>query len=129
MTCPRCQHENPPHAKLCLECGARFAVACVQCGTPLPVGAKFCLECGKPTDGPEVETAEAHFQQGLALATELGMRPLVAHCHLSLGKLYRRTGDRAKAEEHFTTARAMYQKMGIGFWLQKARAACAGSNL
>ena len=25
--------------------------------------------------------------------TELGMRPLVAHCHLGLGKLYRRTGD------------------------------------
>jgi hypothetical protein len=27
----------------------------------------------------------------MALASELGMRPLVAHCHLRLGKLYRRT--------------------------------------
>ncbi|HEU4368779.1 MAG TPA: adenylate/guanylate cyclase domain-containing protein [Methylomirabilota bacterium] len=50
MQCPRCQHENPPQAKFCLECGAGFAVACPQCGTKLPVGAKFCLECGKPTD-------------------------------------------------------------------------------
>ncbi len=33
MKCPRCQHENPPQAKFCLECGARFAVACAQCGT------------------------------------------------------------------------------------------------
>jgi class 3 adenylate cyclase/tetratricopeptide (TPR) repeat protein len=48
MQCPRCQHENPPHAKFCLECGARFVVVCAQCGTQLPTGAKFCLECGKP---------------------------------------------------------------------------------
>ncbi|MGH2385824.1 MAG: double zinc ribbon domain-containing protein, partial [Candidatus Limnocylindria bacterium] len=33
MQCPRCQHENPPQAKFCLECGARFASACAQCGT------------------------------------------------------------------------------------------------
>ncbi|HEY3118198.1 MAG TPA: AAA family ATPase, partial [Chloroflexota bacterium] len=55
MKCPRCQHENPPQAKFCLECGARFAVACAQCGTQLPVGAKFCLECGKPTDSHGTE--------------------------------------------------------------------------
>ena len=35
MQCPRCQHENPPQAKFCLECGAGFAVACAQCGTQL----------------------------------------------------------------------------------------------
>ena len=53
MQCPRCQHENPPQAKFCLECGAPFAAACAQCGTQLPVGAKFCLECGKPTESRE----------------------------------------------------------------------------
>src|SRR5712691_530106 len=57
MKCPRCQHENPPQAKFCLECGARFALACAQCGTQLPVGAKFCLECGKPTDSHGTEAA------------------------------------------------------------------------
>ena len=55
MNCPRCQHENPPHAKFCLECGGRLAVACAQCHTPLPAGAKFCLECGKPTGGDGAE--------------------------------------------------------------------------
>ncbi len=50
MHCPRCQHENPPPAKLCLECGSRLAPTCAQCGTALPAGAKFCLECGKPLD-------------------------------------------------------------------------------
>jgi Double zinc ribbon len=48
MHCPRCQHENPPPAKFCLECGSRLAPTCAQCGTALPAGAKFCLECGQP---------------------------------------------------------------------------------
>ena len=39
-------------------------------------------------DPPESAQAEAHYQQALALADELGMRPLVAHCHLGLGTLY-----------------------------------------
>jgi hypothetical protein len=58
----------------------------------------------------------------MIVATELGMRPLVAHCHLGLGKLYGRTGDRAKADEHLTTATAMYRQMGMNFWLEKAEA-------
>jgi tetratricopeptide (TPR) repeat protein len=36
-------------------------------------------------DPPEGEPAEAHYRQALALAEELGMRPLQAHCHLGLG--------------------------------------------
>ena len=50
---------------------------------------------GDPLDA---ETAEGYYRQALTLATELEMRPLVAHCHLGLGKLYRRTGDHAKAQ-------------------------------
>src|SRR5262245_2156954 len=47
MICPRCQHENPPQAKFCLECGIALALKCDVCGTELPPGAKFCLECGQ----------------------------------------------------------------------------------
>ena len=47
MKCPRCQHENPPQAKFCLECGTALALKCAVCGTELPAGAKFCLECGQ----------------------------------------------------------------------------------
>jgi hypothetical protein len=50
------------------------------------------------------------------------MRPLVAHCHLSLGKLYRRVGKRREAQEHLTTATTMYRDMGMTYWLEKAEA-------
>ena len=45
---------------------------------------------------PEAEQAEAHYQQALALAEELGMRPLQAHCHLGLGTLYAKIGQRSR---------------------------------
>jgi tetratricopeptide (TPR) repeat protein len=61
-------------------------------------------EIDSQRDLREAERAEAHYRQGVAFATELGMRPLVAHCHLGLGKLYRRTGKLEQAHEHFTTA-------------------------
>ena len=68
----------------------------------------------------------AHYREALALATELGMRPLVAHCHLGLGKLYRQTGDGAKAQEHLGTAATMYREMDMVFWLDKADTALGG---
>jgi tetratricopeptide (TPR) repeat protein len=74
----------------------------------------------------ETATAEARFHEAAELAGTLGMRPLVAHCHLGLGKLYRRTGDHVKAHEHLMTASAMNREMDMGFWLAQAEAACAG---
>ena len=53
------------------------------------------------------------------------MRPLVAHCHLGLGKLYRRTGKREQAQEHLTTATTMYREMDMRFWLEQAER-CTG---
>src|SRR5437773_3291978 len=59
MKCPRCQHENPPQAKFCLECGARVALICTKCRSELPAGAKFCLECGEAVASQA--TAEPRF--------------------------------------------------------------------
>jgi class 3 adenylate cyclase/tetratricopeptide (TPR) repeat protein len=52
MQCPRCQQDNPAHARFCLGCGAKLALACPACGTDLPAGARFCLQCGQPVTGP-----------------------------------------------------------------------------
>jgi hypothetical protein len=67
-------------------------------------------------------TPNIHYTLALARANELGMRPLQAHCHLGLGKLYRRIGDQTKAHEHLTTAATMYRMMDMGFRLEKAEA-------
>jgi tetratricopeptide (TPR) repeat protein len=69
-----------------------------------------------------VKEAQTHYDQALTLANELGMRPLVAHCHRGLGKLYQRTEKREQAQEHLATATAMYRDMGMTYWLEKAEA-------
>jgi class 3 adenylate cyclase/tetratricopeptide (TPR) repeat protein len=70
----------------------------------------------------DAATAETRYWDALTLARELDMRPLVAHCHLGLGKLYRRTSKRPEAQEHLTTATTMYREMDMRFWLEKAEA-------
>src|SRR5262249_1796096 len=77
-------------------------------------------EIARRQSEPSEEAAERHYHDALALATELGMRPVVAHCHLGLGKLYRRTGKREEGREHLTTATTMYREMDMRFWLEKA---------
>jgi tetratricopeptide (TPR) repeat protein len=69
---------------------------------------------------PDAGEVVGHYRQALALAEELGMRPLIAHCHVGLGKLYRRIGSRQQAEEHLTTGTAMMREMEMGLWLEKA---------
>jgi len=73
-------------------------------------------------DPPETEVAEGYYREALALADELGMRPLLAHCHLGLGTLAGRMGDSKKACEDLSTAARMYREMGMTFWLAKAEA-------
>ncbi len=73
-------------------------------------------------DPSDVQDAEAHYRSAIGLAHELGMRPLVAHCHLGLGKLYRRTGKPQEARKHLTIATTMYREMEMRFWLEQAEA-------
>ena len=74
---------------------------------------------------PEVELAAGHYRQALALAEELGMRPLQAHCHLGLGNLYGRSGRRDEARAELTTALELYRSMEMSFWPPQVEAALA----
>ena len=71
---------------------------------------------------PEMAKAEDHYDHAMALANELRMRPLVAHCHVGLGKLYRRTGNFEKAKTHLANGVAMMREMEMGLWLEQAEA-------
>jgi tetratricopeptide (TPR) repeat protein len=83
-------------------------------------GLRVLAEIAAALDVSHVETAKDHYHQTLALATELEMRPLVAHCHHGLGKLYRRANESEQAQKHLATATAMYREMGMQFWLETA---------
>jgi tetratricopeptide (TPR) repeat protein len=78
-------------------------------------------EMASHRDHLDVAAAEAHYAASTALALELGMRPLVARCRFSLGKLYGRAGDR-RATEHLTSAISLFQELGMRFWFDKAEA-------
>ena len=80
--------------------------------------AHALLLLGDVTSHPDrfdAASSAVHYQEALALAERHGMRPLVAHCHLGLSKLYRRTGKLEHANEHLTTATTMYRVLDMGF--------------
>lgn len=74
---------------------------------------------------PTLADAERHYRDALALAIPRGTRPLAAHCHLGLAKLYYRTRTLERVQKHFNTAMTMYREMGMTYWLQKAEAEMA----
>jgi tetratricopeptide (TPR) repeat protein len=73
----------------------------------------------------DVEQAEASYRQALALAEELGMRPLQAHCHRGLGALYTTTGQREQACAELSAAIDLYRAMEMTFWLPQTEAVLA----
>jgi tetratricopeptide (TPR) repeat protein len=78
-------------------------------------------------DAPRgVAEAERHYRIAESLAEDMGMRPLVAHCHLGLGKLYHRLGKKQEAREYLATAEAMCREMEMGFWPEQAVALATG---
>jgi tetratricopeptide (TPR) repeat protein len=82
-------------------------------------------ECHERRNPPEVEPAATHYRQALALAEELGMRPLQAHCHRGLGTLYSQRGWVECAQAELTTAMHLYRAMDMTFWLPQTEAALA----
>ena len=77
-------------------------------------------EVGSHRQPPDLAAAAGHYRTAIVLAEGIEMRLLIAHCHLGLGKLYRRTGKRRKAQEELATATALYRKMEMRFWLEQA---------
>ena len=74
-------------------------------------------------DSPEPEAATARFEEARARAKELGMRPLIARCHLGLGQIDKRRGDQAKAAEHLALATRLFGEIGMRLWLKRAQGA------
>jgi DNA-binding SARP family transcriptional activator len=73
--------------------------------------------------GVDSSRASALYDQAMALAEELGMRPLVARCQLGVGSLWLRAGRRARAREHLERAAATFGELDMPCWLAQAEAA------
>ncbi len=82
-------------------------------------------EIASHPDPPDAQEAEAHYRQAMALAGELGMRPLLAHCHLGLGMLYSKIGRREEACSDLSAAIELLQSMDMTFWLPRTEAELA----
>lgn len=79
-------------------------------------------EVASHRDPADAERSAGYYRQAMAQATELEMRPLLAHCHTGLGNVCRRTGKRDQAREHLIAATTMYRDMEMQFWLEQAEA-------
>jgi len=60
-----------------------------------------------------IEKAADHYHRAMGVARELGMPPLLGHCHLGLGMLFSRAGQLHDSQQHLTTAAAMFGAMGM----------------
>jgi tetratricopeptide (TPR) repeat protein len=78
-----------------------------------------CLlgDLANQADHFDAESATAHYSQALAQGEARGMRPVMAHCHLGLGRLRRRSGDSQTARRHLSAAKDLYRDMSMDFWL------------
>jgi ATP/maltotriose-dependent transcriptional regulator MalT len=74
-------------------------------------------------DLPDRPAAAAQaLQAGLALAEDLHMLPLAAHCQLGLARAALATGDRADGARRLDEARRLYADLGMQLWLTRATA-------
>ena len=87
--------------------------------------ARFLLLLGEIAarrDPPDFTEAEQRYREAQALTTACGMRPLQAHGHLGLGKVYRRMARLDEARAELSAAVAMLREMGMAHWLPEAEA-------
>jgi cytochrome P450/class 3 adenylate cyclase len=74
-------------------------------------------------EAPNFAKAESSYREAITLASELGLRPVLARSHLHLGMLYGKAGKRAQALEQLTLARELLRELEMRFWEEKAEAA------
>jgi tetratricopeptide (TPR) repeat protein len=82
---------------------------------------RLLAEIALGSDPPDTGRAMEYGRKALVLAEELGMRPLMAHCHLVLGRSLAQGTDPAAAKRHLAAAGQLLGEMGMQAWLEQAR--------
>jgi tetratricopeptide (TPR) repeat protein len=73
----------------------------------------------------QIDEAEAHIQRGMKMLADLETRPAYAVGCLNLGELYVDAGKNEKALENLRRAEGMFSRMGMDYWLVRARKSLA----
>jgi tetratricopeptide (TPR) repeat protein len=95
-----------------LEFAMRYAVPGVEASARRLLGELALSEATScPLDG-----AERELRRALAIATDLELRPLTAHCRVGLARVAQRHGKDGDAGDHLQAALAMYREMTMPFW-------------
>jgi tetratricopeptide (TPR) repeat protein len=70
---------------------------------------------------PEVKKVEEFFSEGLAILNDLQAKPAYSQGRLYLGEFFLDSGQKEKALENLKEAEAMFQEMGMDYWLNRTR--------
>ncbi len=80
-------------------------------------GWAMLVMAGIHADAGRLEEAAQWYRRGLQQASDLSMRPLIAHCHRGLGNVCLRIGEEKEARSETKMALEMYRSMGMTYWL------------
>jgi tetratricopeptide (TPR) repeat protein len=72
-------------------------------------------------EGSQLHKAEECILKGMKILDELETKPAYAMGSFSLGELYADVGQKEKAIENLKKAEAMFQKMGMDYWLARTK--------
>jgi class 3 adenylate cyclase/tetratricopeptide (TPR) repeat protein len=73
------------------------------------------------TDPKHIEAAEEHVLKGIGLLKELGVASMYSTGYLWLGEVYSESGRREESLANLEKAEAMFQDMGMDYWLGKTQ--------
>jgi len=73
------------------------------------------------TDLAQAETAREDILQGMKILDELKMKPAYATGYLALGEFHAGIGQKEKSRENLTKADAMFQEMGMDYYLARTK--------
>jgi class 3 adenylate cyclase/tetratricopeptide (TPR) repeat protein len=71
------------------------------------------------TRADNLGAAEGHYCKAMALASKLGMAPLLAHCHFGLGKGHGCAGRNEQSWEHLVAAANLYRTLEMPSWIRE----------
>jgi tetratricopeptide (TPR) repeat protein len=107
-----------------LDEAKRFVERSLQSSRHQPGLAAYaqCLagDLASHPDQFDSESGAASYREALALAERHRMRPVAAHSHLGLGRIFRRSGRAEHAREHLATATTMFRDMDTDHWVEQA---------